>query len=120
MAFSPSRTSTVKDSSVLASSTWTTTRPSCSFQSSRTSIPSLLRLANLDIVRDRSRAFAEAWRSAWPDVAVAYSVKANRLPAILRAIGEQGVGFQIGSEAEYRLMRSLTDADRRSIVVQGP
>jgi diaminopimelate decarboxylase len=77
-------------------------------------------LANLDIVRDRSRAFAEAWRSAWPDVEIAYSMKANRLPAIVRAVGEQGMGHQVGSEAEYRLARALTDCDGRSIVVQGP
>lgn len=77
-------------------------------------------LANLDIVRDRARAFAEAWRSAWPDVEIAYSLKANRLPAILRAVGEQGIGHQVGSEAEYRLARVVADAEGRSIVVQGP
>src|SRR5919197_641100 len=77
-------------------------------------------LANLDIVRDRSRAFAQAWRSAWPDVAIAYSLKANRLPAILRAVGEQDVGYQVVSEAEYRLVRSVTDAEGRALVVQGP
>jgi diaminopimelate decarboxylase len=77
-------------------------------------------LANLDIVRDRSRAFAEAWRSAWPDVEIAYSMKANRLPAIVRAVGDEGMGHQVGSEAEYRLARALTDCDGRSIVVQGP
>jgi diaminopimelate decarboxylase len=77
-------------------------------------------LANLDIVRDRSRAFAEAWRSAWPDVEIAYSMKANRSPAIVRALGDDGMGHQVGSEAEYRLARALTDCDGRSIVVQGP
>jgi diaminopimelate decarboxylase len=77
-------------------------------------------LANLDVVRDRSRAFADAWRSAWPDVEIAYSLKANRLPAILRAVAEQGLGQQVGSEAEYRIARSVTDCDGRSIVVQGP
>jgi diaminopimelate decarboxylase len=77
-------------------------------------------LANLDIVRDRSRAFAEAWRSAWPDVEIAYSMKANRLPAIVRAVGDEGMGHQVGSEAEYRLARALTDCDGRSVVVQGP
>src|SRR5262245_48101702 len=77
-------------------------------------------LANLDVVRDRSRAFADAWRSAWPDVEFAYSLKANRLPAILRAVAEQGLGQQVGSEAEYRVARSVTDIDGRAIVVQGP
>jgi diaminopimelate decarboxylase len=77
-------------------------------------------LANLDVVRDRSRAFASAWRSAWPDVEIAYSYKANRLPAILRALGEEGVGQQVACEAEYRLARSVAEASGRSIVVQGP
>ena len=77
-------------------------------------------LANLDVVRDRSRAFASAWRSAWPDVEIAYSYKANRLPAILRTLGEEGVGQQVACEAEYRLARSVAEASGRSIVVQGP
>ncbi|HEX7299651.1 MAG TPA: hypothetical protein VF257_11635 [Solirubrobacteraceae bacterium] len=77
-------------------------------------------LANLDVVRDRARAFAAAWRSAWPDVEIAYSHKANRLPAILRTVGEEGIGHQVASEAEYRVACSVADADGRSIVVQGP
>jgi diaminopimelate decarboxylase len=77
-------------------------------------------LANLDVVRDRSRAFAAAWQSAWPDVEIAYSHKANRLPAILRALAEQGVGHQVACEAEYRLARCVAEAQGRSIVVQGP
>ena len=52
-------------------------------------------LANLDVVRDRQRAFAGAWRAEWPDVEIAYSHKANRLPAILRALAEKGIGHQV-------------------------
>jgi diaminopimelate decarboxylase len=77
-------------------------------------------LANLDVVRDRQRTFAAAWRAEWPDVAVAYSHKANRLPAILRTLAEKGIGHQVACEAEYCLARSVADADGRSIVVQGP
>jgi diaminopimelate decarboxylase len=77
-------------------------------------------LANLDVVRDRYRAFASAWRSEWPDVRVAYSYKANRLPAILRALAEKGAGHQVGCEAEYGLARAVADADGRAIVVHGP
>jgi diaminopimelate decarboxylase len=77
-------------------------------------------LANLDVVRDRCRAFTAAWRAEWPDVHVAYSHKANRLPAILRALSEKGIGHQVACEAEYRLARSVAKADGRSIVVQGP
>jgi diaminopimelate decarboxylase len=77
-------------------------------------------LANLDVVRDRCRAFAAAWRAEWPDVQVAYSHKANRTPAILRALAEKGVGHQVACEAEYRMARSVAQAEGRSIIVQGP
>jgi diaminopimelate decarboxylase len=77
-------------------------------------------LANLDVVRDRARSFAAGWRAEWPDVEIAYSHKANRLPAILRALVEEGIGHQVGCEAEYGLARAVADADGRSIVVQGP
>ena len=77
-------------------------------------------LANLDVVRDRQRAFAGAWRAEWPDVQLAYSHKANRLPAILRALAEKGIGHQVACEAEYAMARSVAEASGRSIVVQGP
>jgi diaminopimelate decarboxylase len=77
-------------------------------------------MANLDVVRDRCRAFAAAWRAEWPDVEIAYSYKANRLPAILRALAEKGTGHQVACEAEYRLARLVANAEGRSIVVQGP
>ena len=76
-------------------------------------------LTNLDVVRDRQRAFTAAWRAEWPDVEIAYSHKANRLPAILRALAEKGIGHQVACEAEYCLARSVADASGRSIVVQG-
>jgi diaminopimelate decarboxylase len=77
-------------------------------------------LANLDVVRDRCRAFAAAWRAEWPDVQIAYSHKANRTPAILRALAEKGIGHQVACEAEYGMARTVAQADGRSIVVQGP
>jgi diaminopimelate decarboxylase len=77
-------------------------------------------LANLDVVRDRCRAFTAAWRAEWPDVDIAYSYKANRTPAILRTLAEKGTGHQVACEAEYRLARSVAGAKGRSIVVQGP
>src|SRR3954471_16716384 len=77
-------------------------------------------LANLDVVRDRQRSFTAAWRAEWPDVEIAYSHKANRLPAILRTLAEKGIGHQVACEAEYCLARSVAEADGRSIVVQGP
>jgi diaminopimelate decarboxylase len=77
-------------------------------------------LANLDVVRDRYRTFAAVWRAEWPDVAIAYSYKANRLPAILRAVADEGAGHQVANEAEYGLARALARADGPSIVVHGP
>src|SRR3954453_1516721 len=77
-------------------------------------------LANLDVVRDRQRSFTAAWGAEWPDVEIAYSHKANRLPAILPPLAEKGIGHQVACEAEYCLARSVADANGRSIVVQGP
>jgi diaminopimelate decarboxylase len=77
-------------------------------------------LVNLDIARDRYRAFAGSWRSAWPDVQVAYSYKANRAPALLRALAAKGAWHQVATEAEYALARTVADADGTSIVVHGP
>src|SRR3982750_2403672 len=77
-------------------------------------------LANLGVGRDRQRSCAAAWRAGGPDVEIAYSQKANRLPAILRALAEKGIGHQVACEAEYRLARTVGHADGRAIVVQGP
>jgi diaminopimelate decarboxylase len=77
-------------------------------------------LVNLDIARDRYRAFDATWRAAWPDVQVAYSYKANRVPALLRALAAKGAGHQVATEAEYALARAVADADGASIVVHGP
>src|SRR3954449_3978622 len=77
-------------------------------------------LAKPDVVRDRQRSFTAAWGAEWPDVEIAYSHKANRLPAILRTLAEKGIGHQVACEAEYCLARSVSDANGRSIVVQGP
>jgi len=77
-------------------------------------------LANLDVVRDRWRSFTAAWRDAWPDVEVAYSYKANRLPEILRTLSAAGAAHQVASEAEYLLARRVARAPGERIVVQGP
>jgi diaminopimelate decarboxylase len=77
-------------------------------------------LANLEILRDRWRSFSSAWREEWPDVRLAYSYKANRLPAIVRALGAAGAHHQVASEAEYELARAVAGAHGEEIVVQGP
>jgi diaminopimelate decarboxylase len=77
-------------------------------------------MVNLDVVRDRYRAFAAAWRREWPDVGIAYAYKANRQPAILRALAAKGAGHQVACEAEYDLARTVADADGAAIIVHGP
>jgi diaminopimelate decarboxylase len=77
-------------------------------------------LVNLDILRDRWRTCAAAWRSSWPVVQIAYSYKANRHPAILHALAAEGAGHEVDSEIEYELARSIAHADGATIIVQGP
>ena len=77
-------------------------------------------LANLDVVRDRLRSFTAAWDNVWPEVEVAYSYQANRLPAILRTLAAAGAGHQVACEAEYELARTVARAPGKRIVVQGP
>jgi len=76
-------------------------------------------VVNLDVLRDRWRTLASAWRSVWPDVQIAYSHKANRHPAIVAALAAEGAGHQVSSKAEYEAARSLGHADGRSVVVHG-
>jgi diaminopimelate decarboxylase len=64
--------------------------------------------------------FHDAWTAAWPDVAVAYSYKTNRLPAILRALAAAGAGHEVVCEAEYALARDAIGAAGPDIVVNGP
>jgi diaminopimelate decarboxylase len=76
-------------------------------------------LVNLDVVRDRWRSLTAAWHGVWPDVEVAYSYQANRLPEILRALAAAGAAHQVSCEAEYLLARGVAHAEGRRIVVHG-
>src|SRR5207247_7252072 len=95
-------------------------RPSLSVPELLSEHGSPLWLANLDVVRDRWRSFNAAWRNAWPDVEVAYSYKANRLPEVRRTLAAAGAAHQVASEAEYALARGVAGAPGDRIVVQGP
>ena len=77
-------------------------------------------LADVDRFRAALRGFARAWRGAWPDTAVAYSYKTNRLLAFLRAAEAEGAGAEVVCEAEYRLATEIVGADPAAIVVDGP
>jgi diaminopimelate decarboxylase len=77
-------------------------------------------LVDLDRVRERLRAFRSAWLAAWPDVEIAYPYRANRLPALLRAVAAEGAGHQVAGEAEYGLARRVAGAPGEAILVDGP
>jgi diaminopimelate decarboxylase len=77
-------------------------------------------LVDLDRVRTRLREFRAAWAREWPDVEVAYSYKTNRLPAILRALTDEGAGHEVVCEAEYALARDAIGAAGPDVIVNGP
>jgi diaminopimelate decarboxylase len=77
-------------------------------------------LVDLDRVRARLRGFRDAWQAAWRDVEISYSYKTNRLPAIVRALADEGAGHEVVCEAEYALARDAIGAAGPDIVVNGP
>ena len=77
-------------------------------------------LVDLDRVRARLREFRATWTRAWPDTEVAYSYKTNRLPAILRALADEGAGHEVVCEAEYALARDAIGAAGPDVIVNGP
>ena len=60
-------------------------------------------LVDPHLVRSKARRF----KAAMPRVQPHYAVKANPDPAVLRALMEEGVGFEIASPAELDLLVSL-------------
>jgi diaminopimelate decarboxylase len=77
-------------------------------------------LADVDRVRRRLAGFRAAWEAEWPAVELAYSLKTNRLPAILRAVAAEGAGHEVVCETEYALARDVVGVDGAAIVVNGP
>jgi diaminopimelate decarboxylase len=77
-------------------------------------------LVDLDRIRERLNEFRAGWQAVWPDVEVAYSYKTNRLPAILRAVADEGAGAEVVCWAEYAIARDVIGHDGESIVVNGP
>ncbi|HYM81644.1 MAG TPA: diaminopimelate decarboxylase [Candidatus Limnocylindria bacterium] len=61
-------------------------------------------LYDLDQVAERARRFQSAFAELQP--LVAYALKANSLPAILRVAREQGLGAEAGSVGELELARA--------------
>jgi diaminopimelate decarboxylase len=67
---------------------------------------------------DRASARAHAWRDALPGALVAYAVKANPDPALLRRLAAEGFGFEVVGPVELALALRA-GADARRIVVNG-
>ena len=67
---------------------------------------------------DRAAARAHAWRAALPGALVAYAVKANPDPALLRRLATEGFGFEVVGPIELALALRA-GADPRRIVVNG-
>ncbi len=67
---------------------------------------------------DAASAAAHAWRDALPGALVAYAVKANPDPALLRRLADEGFGFEVVGPIELALaLRAGSSPDR--IVVNG-
>ncbi|MDQ2674513.1 MAG: diaminopimelate decarboxylase, partial [Chloroflexota bacterium] len=67
---------------------------------------------------DAAAARARAWQTALPGALVAYAVKANPDPALLRRLADAGIGFEVVGPVELALaMRAGASGDR--IVVNG-
>ena len=67
---------------------------------------------------DAAAELATAWRRALPGALVAFAVKANPDPALLRRLAAEGIGFEVVGPVELALaLRAGATADR--IVVNG-
>ena len=73
-----------------------------------------LYVTDLDLAASR----AHAWREALPGALVAYAVKANPDPALLRRFAAEGVGFEVVGPVELALALRA-GADPQRIVVNG-
>ncbi len=67
---------------------------------------------------DAAAAAAHAWRAALPGALVAYAVKANPDPALLRRLADEGFGFEVVGPIELALALRAGGAPER-IVVNG-
>jgi diaminopimelate decarboxylase len=77
-------------------------------------------LADADRFRANLREFESAWRSAWPDVRIAYSYKTNRTRAFLQAAEQEGAWAEVVSEAEFELAVERVEIEPARVIVDGP
>lgn len=77
-------------------------------------------VADVERFSSNLRAFAAAWRGAWPRTRVAYSYKTNRLVEFLQAAEIAGADAEVVCETEYELAIAIVEIDPRKIIVDGP
>ena len=65
---------------------------------------------------DAASSAAHAWREALPGALVAYSVKANPDPALLRRLAGEGFGFEVVGPIELALARRAGGSPDRMVV----
>ncbi len=71
------------------------------------------------LLRQNLQDFSSALAAEWPNANIAYSVKTNALPWILKWMNENGVLAEVVSDDEYRLAQLCGFADEQ-IVFNGP
>jgi diaminopimelate decarboxylase len=77
-------------------------------------------MARTDTVREALGALRDTFAGEWPDTAVAYSYKTNRLLPFLRALAAEGALAEVVCDAEYRIAREVVGVAGEDIVVNGP
>lgn len=70
-------------------------------------------------LRENITAFQEALKKIWPNSTLAYSVKTNSLPWLLRYLKKQGVMAEVVSDEEY-LLAKMCRYDDCDLVFNGP
>ena len=74
-------------------------------------------LLDADALRANYRAFRDALSARFSDARVAYSLKTNSHPEILRILRGEGAAAEVVSDTEYRLARALGFSE---IIYNGP
>src|SRR5688500_9981022 len=65
---------------------------------------------------DAAVANAERWREAYPEALIAYAVKANPDPALLRRLAQEGFGFEVVGPIELALALRTGCSPERMVV----
>lgn len=65
---------------------------------------------------DAAVANAERWREAYPEALIAYAVKANPDPALMRRLAEEGFGFEVVGPIELALALRTGCSPERMVV----